>query len=205
MAMNLKPKRVWDTKEIIYDQTHWNILHRLRYKTKNILEKLKNHNIDSVVIGSVARGDVNKDSDIDIVLLNYIPTFFLENIFIGSGINIYHKTIVQATPNSVIKANIYLDKKTSISIPLSKLTDLDYDFLKFTGSLSLDEIIIDKRVPGINKTLLFIQPTNKGHIEYSIIGSEYTIAKTLRISPQIIFQKKNYYLEETKLEEQEYF
>ncbi|MCD6562584.1 MAG: nucleotidyltransferase domain-containing protein [Thermoproteales archaeon] len=188
--MNLKPERVKDSHIIIYDEKHWRRLSTFRKKALKIMKILKKHNIDSLVIGSIARGDIHEKSDIDIIILNYIPSFIVENILISSGYQIFFKNLVQATPNSIVKANIYIDENTSISIPLSKLTEKDYEFFKFAGSLSLDGIIKNTRVPGINKKLLLIKPIKKGHIEYSIISREYNVAKILGISPRIIFERE---------------
>ncbi|MCD6407232.1 nucleotidyltransferase domain-containing protein, partial [Candidatus Aerophobetes bacterium] len=61
-----KVVKVWDEREVIYTPKRWAILWEKREKALKIMERLKE--FDPHVYGSVARGDVRKDSDIDIII-----------------------------------------------------------------------------------------------------------------------------------------
>ena len=69
--------------------------------------------------GSVARGDVNHLSDIDIIILHRLSSFQIESILDHANIQILGKEIVQATPGDAIKAHIYLPNETTMTFFLS--------------------------------------------------------------------------------------
>jgi len=188
--MRIKPIRVKDSVTIIYDEEHWRLFSSLREKAVNILKALKSSNIEGYIIGSLARGDIHNGSDIDIIVKDYVPTFFIENILLDNGFNIFQKIVTQATPNSLIKASIFIDDTTSVSIPLSKMSKVEEEFFEFAGIISYNEVINNIRVPGVNKRLLLIVPNREGHIEYSIIGREYHAAMVLNVSPRIVFERE---------------
>ncbi|MEM4702317.1 MAG: nucleotidyltransferase domain-containing protein, partial [Archaeoglobaceae archaeon] len=83
--------------EVRYDGEKWKILNLKREKAKNLMRKLAENNINSILYGSVARGDVNAKSDIDIFIPQLIPSFRIELAL--EDFNILEKRIVQATPN----------------------------------------------------------------------------------------------------------
>ncbi len=105
-------------QEIEYTSEQWEILKNLRTRAMHIKEIFARHNIESLTFGSVARGDVKSTSDIDIVLLTKVPTFHVEVLLDEAKERIQAKTIVQATPNDVIKAHYDLDDEK-----LHKLVD----------------------------------------------------------------------------------
>ncbi|MBP1358046.1 MAG: nucleotidyltransferase domain-containing protein [Sulfolobus sp.] len=142
--------------------------------------------MDGFVYGSIARGDVHKDSDIDVIVFN-------PNILKLDLINADHKFIVQATPFSTPKAYISLDtdEKEVISFPLSKLKKDEIEFYWFGGLLSLEELRKDKRVPGVNKKLILIIPTQDGHEEIELKKNEDYASKILKISVDTIREREN--------------
>ncbi|MHA1628204.1 MAG: nucleotidyltransferase domain-containing protein, partial [Candidatus Baldrarchaeia archaeon] len=54
-------------------------------------------------------------------------------------------------------------------------------------------------VPGVDKRLILIEPTVKGHIESSIIGRESEVAKILGVSVDIIKERINVLLRRDKI------
>jgi predicted nucleotidyltransferase len=44
----------------------------------------------------------------------------------------------------------------------------------------------EKRVPGVNKRLMLVEPFSKGHVESNIIGRIEEVAKILKISAETV-------------------
>jgi len=103
---------------------------------------------------------------------------------------IYAREIVQATPNHALKAHIYLDTTTVITFPIVNFSSLEIEFYKFGGIIGIDDAKnIKNRVAGIDKRLVLIIPTDKGHIEQSILGIESHVARLLNVSIDIIKER----------------
>lgn len=85
----------------------------------------------------------------------------------ASGLQARKKYIVMATPVNTPKAYIILDdeERRTVSFPLSNLKTREYEFYKFGGLLDIDGLLENKRVPGVNKKLVFIEPVETGHLE----------------------------------------
>ncbi len=171
--------------EIEYSEEHWNILRYKRKISLDLLYKLKNNGLFGYVYGSVARGDVRKDSDIDIIVFN-------PNIIELDLIDFDHKFIIQATPFSTPKAYISLDPEESevISFPLSRLKRDEEEFYRFGGMLDYCGVEKNLRIAGINKKMEIIIPTEKGHNEISLRGNEDYASKTLKISISTILERE---------------
>jgi predicted nucleotidyltransferase len=75
----------------------------------------------------------------------------------------------------------------------------EYEFYKFGGTISYEEILDNKRKKGVDKRLMLIVPTEKGHIEYSIIGRENEVAKELEISIDTVLERENVLLKRDKI------
>ncbi|BAB67180.1 MULTISPECIES: nucleotidyltransferase domain-containing protein [Sulfurisphaera] len=172
--------------EIEYSREHWEILKNKRERAIEILRQIKSLGMEGYIYGSVARGDVKKDSDIDIIIFN--PDMLKIEL-----IPHHHKFIVQATPSSTPKAYISLDEeeKEVISFPLNKLKRKEIEFYYFGGIISLEDLLKGKRVPGVNKDLEIIIPTEKGHIQIPLIGNEDYAVKLLKISHDTILEREN--------------
>ena len=153
------------------------------------MEKLDAYHLRSIVHGSIARGDVSENSDLDIFLPNPPSSFIIETALERLGFRGYQRTIIQATPSYALKGYIALDQKTSISFPLVKLRSIENEFYKFGGEMSLSSIRKNKRVSGVDKRLMLIEPTDMGHIESSIVGREKVIAMILGVSPNTILDR----------------
>ncbi|BCU69209.1 nucleotidyltransferase domain-containing protein [Stygiolobus caldivivus] len=172
--------------EIEYSELHWKLLAEKRDRAMVILSRLRNLSLEGNVYGSVARGDVNKDSDIDIII-------FYPDLLKLDLIEADHKFIVQATPFSTPKAYISLDleEKEVISFPLSKLSRKEVEFYYFGGMINAQEIQKGLRVVGVNKKLMIIIPSEKGHLEIPLKGNEDYAAKLLKnVSYDTIFERE---------------
>lgn len=185
----MKPLKIKDKAIVKYSQEHWNLLKKKRSKATKLLQVFKRRGLVGYVNGSVARGDVHRDSDIDIVFLHPVPTFMVEDAIYAEKFHVSHKEIVQATPSSTPKAYIYLDEETCIHIPLGYFTPREEEFYRFGGIVSLKELLNDIRVPGVNKKLLVIIPVKEGHVEFSVIGVENYVADILEISVDTIYER----------------
>ncbi|NHI92874.1 MAG: hypothetical protein EAX96_10265 [Candidatus Lokiarchaeota archaeon] len=179
----------YEIKEVMYDKNHWKILKEKRDKSKEIMRALRKFNI--FIHGSLARGDVNKNSDIDFIILTMINEFELVEPLDAIGILSFNeRKIVQATPLSAIKASITLKDEISITYPLIPFYPREFEFYKFGGQLDFKGLIEDMRVPGINKKLLFISPNEKGHEEIGITKENASIfAKKLDLSIDTILER----------------
>ena len=186
-----------DFREVIYDERRWKLLRRKREKAIGIMERLRKHGIESVVHGSVARGDVSEDSDVDIVIPYPIPPYRVEILFN----NVYSKMIIQATPLSAPKVYIYLDpqEEVVISYPLVRLEHKEMEFYKFSGQLSLEDLKKGKRVPGVDKSLIQKIPFEEGHCETPITKKEEVVAKILGISVDTVLERERILLRRKEL------
>ncbi len=186
-----KIERRPEQRVVIYDTTRWRLLRELREKALEIMRSLAEAGIAAIVHGSVARGDVHPGSDIDVFIPFIIPSYRVELALERKGLRISHKLVVQATPLSTPKAYISLDaeEKRVVSFPLAKLSRTEYEFYYFGGALDLQGLVQNKRVPGVDKRLVLIDPTPEGHIEYSIIGREAEAAKKLGISIETVLER----------------
>ena len=66
--MATKPTKPADCKEVTYTNTRWQLLKELRNKATEVMTALESFHLNSVVHGSVARGDVKAGSDIDVFI-----------------------------------------------------------------------------------------------------------------------------------------
>lgn len=189
MKMAVKPTRRADYKEVTYNNLRWTILANLREKAITIMTALENFHFPATVHGSVARGDVKKDSDIDIFIHEPQNSFLVETALQKAKISISARLVVQATPSYAMKAHIEVDEKVSVSFPLMSMRTVEREFYRFGGEANINQLKANDRVAGVDKRLMLIEPTMKGHIESSIIGKEEHAAKTLRISTQTVLDR----------------
>ncbi|MHA1240786.1 MAG: nucleotidyltransferase domain-containing protein, partial [Promethearchaeota archaeon] len=179
-------------------ENHLKLLQQKRERSKTLLEMFVKEGLNPFIYGSIARGDIHNDSDIDMVLIQLIAPYQIEIILEKNGFNNYFREIIMATPADTLKLYIYLNELESITIPLSKFNKKSSEFYDFGGKVNLNQIINRIRVPGINKKLVLIQPTSDGHEEYSIIGNENLAAKQLSVSINLINERKRVLLRREK-------
>ncbi|KPU62619.1 nucleotidyltransferase [Thermococcus sp. EP1] len=180
-----KVVRVWDEREVVYSPKRWTILREKREKALKIMERLEQ--FDPHVYGSVARGDVRKDSDIDIIIPYKVPSFLVELSL--EGVPFQNRRIVMATPWHLIKGHIEIDEETTVTFPLINPTDREFEFYKWGGMIDIWGVKTNLRVPGVNKKLILILPTDKGHIEKEVVGRESEVAKALGVSIELVQER----------------
>ena len=189
LRMRIKPVRSGDLREIFYDEEHWRLLHDLRCIAIRVMEVLERSGLKTVLHGSLARGDVHAQSDIDILIPYPVPSYKVEIALDRLKVKPFARFIVQATPSHVIKAHIEVDEKITVTFPLVKLRKLEREFYRFGGEVTLEELRSDIRTPGISKKLLLIIPTSKGHLEVPIVGREAEAAKIVGVSVDIVKER----------------
>ena len=124
-------------------------------------------------------------------MLDVIPSYIIELALEELGCNIYSKMIVQATPMHTPKAYYVLDpyEEVVVSFPLAKFLPREYEFYKWGGMLDSQSLERDVRVPGVNKELVLIEPTPRGHRESPVIGREEEVASILGISVETVRER----------------
>jgi predicted nucleotidyltransferase len=187
--MAKKPMKRAERIEIVYDKRRWKLLKQLRTKTIQIMETLDKCHLRSIVHGSIARGDVSETSDIDVFLPSPPSSFVIETSLERSGFRGYQRTIVQATPFYALKGYIELDAQISLSFPLVKLRPVEKDFYRFSGEATLSALKESKRVLGVDKRLMLIEPTTEGHIESAVVGREEEAANFLGVSLNTVLDR----------------
>ncbi|MFQ6068050.1 MAG: DNA polymerase subunit beta, partial [Candidatus Bathyarchaeia archaeon] len=149
--------------------------------------------------GSIARGDVTAKSDVDVFIPNPLSSFRIETTLERANIRINRRLIIQATPYYAVKGYIEINKQQVVSFPLMKMRRVERDFYRFGGEITLAMLEKDKRVAGVDKRLMLIEPTDKGHIESSILGREEQIARFLGISLETVFDRVHALLRRDKI------
>lgn len=175
--------------EVVYDREHWSIFKELRTETARMIKPLTRMHIEPLAYGSIARGDVHHNSDIDIFIPNPPSPTLIETALLREKFTLIKRVIVQATPNFAVKGYIYLDDVRSYSFPLVKLRSNEIEFYSFAGSIRSQQVSSNTRVSGVNKKLKFIEPTIGGHIESSIKGREGVIARKLMVNVRIVRER----------------
>jgi len=187
--MTVKPTKHADYKEVKYTDDRWQLLTELRNKASEIMSALDFFHLQSVVHGSIARGDVKKNSDVDVFIPEVQNSFMVEIALEKSTIPINRRLIVQATPNYAMKAHIEVNEQITVSFPLMQMRRVEREFYRFGGEINLNQLKADVRVSGIDKRLILIEPTERGHTESSIIGREESAAKILGISAETVLAR----------------
>jgi len=187
--MAKKPVRRSEYRDTVYNSERWVLLEELRKKAMQLMNVLGKANLETVVHGSIARGDVTKKSDIDILVQSQASSFAVEAALEKANIFAYRRLVVQATPSYAMKAHIEIDEATSVSFPLMKLRKVEREFYKFGGEANLQTLNEGLRVPGVDKRLMLVEPTIKGHRESAIVGREEHAAKLLGISVETVLDR----------------
>lgn len=179
-----KVVRAPEFREVIYEDERWKLLNEFREAAARIMKMLALCGYTALVHGSVARGDVDRGSDIDIVIPYVIPPAVFESCLERGRLVTYRKIIVKATPKSAAKVIYELSPAGDIivSIPVEKFSPRELEFYRFGGSISYEELVRGLRVPGVTKSLVLIVPTEKGHLEAPVVGYEHYVAKLLGVN-----------------------
>lgn len=191
MTRPASPCRAGESRHVVYTEETWRVLRQKRARAEEIMTALLTLGIESYVYGSVARGDVKPTSDIDI-FIPFVPHPGLVVLALESrGFTIFDRLIVQATPTYAIKGYIQLDTEglEVVSFPITRLKSSELDFYKYGGLLDLNGIRAGERIPGVDKRLMLIEPTNDGHVESCILGREGEVAKLLGVSEELVRER----------------
>lgn len=178
-----------DRMEVVYDEERWSLFRRLRSEAGDLMHPLSAHHLEAFAYGSVARGDVGEGSDIDIFVPRPPSPTVLEVLIERAGIPITHREIVQATPTYAAKGYMYSEEGRGYSFPLVELRTVEREFYSFAGSVTLGQIEGGERVPGVDKRLMLIEPTEAGHTESPVAGREGMVAKTLGIGVTAVLDR----------------
>lgn len=187
--MAKKPLLRSERIEVIYSDERWALLHRLRTEAIELMGAFKQVNLDSITHGSIARGDVSAKSDVDVFIPLPPASFIIELALEAAGLPISRRFLVQATPFYAVKGHIEVDERRSVSFPLTRLRTVEREFYKFGGEITVPMLKLDRRVLGVDKRLMLIEPVADGHIESTIIGREEVVAKLLNIGVEAVFDR----------------
>jgi len=187
--MAAKPEKHSELKEVTYSFAHWSLLKEYREKAVQMLVALESSHIQAIVHGSIARGDVTSKSDVDIFIPEPPSSFLVETALEKARLTFNSRYVVQATPNYAMKAHIEIDEKIAVSFPLMCMRKVEREFYKFGGETCLNSLQQDLRVAGVDKRLMLIEPSGKGHLESSIVGREEQTAKVLRVSVNTVLDR----------------
>lgn len=173
-----------EESEVVYNEERWRLLREKRSRALQIMRALSTMGLESILHGSLARGDVHPRSDIDVFIVNPTPSYKVELALERAGERIHFKRIVQATPSHHPKVYYFLDpeEKVVVSHPISRLGKREVEFYYFGGALDRARLESGARVPGVDKRLMLIKPTRRGHLEESVLGREAEVARLLGIS-----------------------
>jgi predicted nucleotidyltransferase len=187
--MTVAPTKRAEYREVTYNNARWELLELLRKKAIKVIKALETFHLQSTVHGSVARGDVNSNSDVDVFVSEVQNSFLVETALQKAGVKANARLIVQATPTYAMKAHIEIDEDTSVSFPLMEMRKVEREFYKFGGEANLNQLENRVRVAGVDKRLMLVEPTEFGHIESSIMGREEIVAKVLGISVDTVLDR----------------
>jgi len=189
ILLPVKPTRRPDFREVAYDSARWVLLGELREKATRIMNALEGFRLRALVHGSIARGDVNKNSDVDVFIAEPQSSFLVETALERAHVPVNARLLIQATPNYAMKAHIEIDTGASVSFPLMHMRRVEREFYKFGGEVNLNQLKAGTRMAGVDKRLMLIEPTTKGHVESSIIDCEETAAKRLGVSAETVLDR----------------
>ncbi len=197
--MTRKPSKHGEHLEVLYDEGHWKLLRNLRSSTIELMMAFEDANLPVIAHGSVARGDVTASSDIDVFVEDPPSSFAVETALETAGFKSERRYVVQATPYYMIKGYIEVNDRQTVSLPLMRMRQVEREFYRFGGEISLEILKEEKRVLGVDKRLMLIRPTEMGHVESSVVGREEAAARALQISPGTVMDRVRALLRRDKI------
>lgn len=188
-TMAKKPVTRDERVEVLYDRRHWRLLAELRSRATRIMEALSQSHLFSIAHGSIARGDISEKSDIDVFLPDPPSSFAVETALERAGITVNRRVLVQATPAYAVKGNLEIGEGGCVSFPLVRLRAVERGLYRFSGEVALEALREGVRVPGVDKRLMLIEPTARGHVESTVVGREEAVAHLLGVSLETVFDR----------------
>lgn len=171
---------------VIYDERRWRTLWEKREIATRLMTILSRLGIESIIYGSVARGDVHQSSDVEVFIPRPVNPLLIETIIEREAGGWVRREVVQATPSHVPKGYIYLDDYTTVSFPFLDLRRPEWVFYEIAGELGLKEVLRKERTPGMNKELMAIIPTAEGHSEFPAEKEPELAARLIGVDPRDI-------------------
>ena len=178
-----------DEIHVDYTEGHWLILGKLRGEALEMMRPLHDAHIEAAVYGSIARGDVREDSDVDVWIPSPPSPTMVQAILERRGVRISRREIIHATPSYAAKAYLYTEPSRSYSLPLVKLRASEAEFYRYAGSLGYRGLEAGARTPGVDKRLMLIEPTETGHRESPVQGREGHVAGLLGVDTRIVLER----------------
>lgn len=197
--MAKKPVKRAERVEVVYGEKRWKLLAQLRSRAVEAMRALEKAHLLPIVHGSIARGDVSVNSDIDVFLPDASSSFAIEAALENAGFVFSRRILVQATPSYAPKGYIELEPKLTVSFPLMKMRRTEREFYQFGGEANLQMLVDNVRLLGVDKRLMLIEPTTKGHVESSIAGKEEASAHLLHISVDTVLDRVHALLRRDKV------
>lgn len=185
--MRRKTAEMGPRMEVAYGPDSWEQLRELRERALAVLTLLRKSDVEGFVFGSVARGDVKPTSDVDI----FIPSV-VSSMLVGLALDdvVRERSIVQATPRAMAKAHLVLQDDTNVIFPLIPPRETELEFYRFGGEIGLRGIGEGRRVCGVDKRLMFIEPTPEGHVETPLSDlSPGWVAKRIGVGQAIVEER----------------
>jgi uncharacterized protein len=175
--------------EVIYGEKQWENLRSLRREALALMRPLTAVHIECIAYGSLGRGDVKLTSDVDIFLPSPPTPELIEVALERAGVHASEREIVQATPGYAAKGYLYTAERRGYSFPLVRLLPTERDFYGFAGSVTPTQLNEGVRVPGVDKQLMLIEPTPRGHFKSGVAGREGTVARLLGVDTRIVMER----------------
>lgn len=197
--MAKKPIERDERIEVVYSEKRWKLLNNLRSHAIEVMRALEKAHMASIVHGSIARGDVSENSDIDVFISEPLSSFAIEAALEKANYFFNRRILVQATPSYAPKGYIELEPKLTVSFPLMKMRRNEREFYQFGGEATLKILQDNVRELGVDKRLMLIEPTPKGHVESTVVGKEETVAHSLHISVETILDRVHALLRRDKI------
>jgi predicted nucleotidyltransferase len=176
-------------RHVVYSEKRWAILRNKREIAKRVMAPLHMHGYSPIIYGSIARGDVDEESDVDVFIEQVVNPALLETIVekhLGGWVK---RTVIQATPGYVVKGYIYIDELVSISFPLIEMLPNEAEFYSIAGKLSYGEVLENKRCGGMNKSMMIIIPVEDGHMEFPARQDPDLAAKLIGVDPKALRER----------------
>ncbi|ABL78053.1 nucleotidyltransferase domain-containing protein [Thermofilum pendens] len=183
-------RKASDEVHVVYSEETWRVFRELREKARVALRCLDVLRIPVYVVGSVARGDVTRKSDVDLFLERCVAPSYVTGLLEECGFLVEKYEVIWASPQTAVKLVIHVEDNVKVTLPVTDLSPAEKEFPRFAGSVTSEDVDAGRRVAGVNKFLRFIEPTEDGHVEWSILGREEEVARRLGISLGTVLERE---------------